>query len=60
MPDAYYRVPVMRMVLDIVVYLGMLVLFSVVILLGDDGPLTAGESALALYILVSLANRAND
>lgn len=51
-PDAYYRVPAMRMGLDFAVYLGMLILFSAVILSHDDGPLTAGEIVFAFYLLV--------
>lgn len=54
MPDAYYRVPAMRMALDVIVYLGTLAVFSAVILLHDDGPLTTGEIVFALHILVGL------
>ncbi|CAM9247314.1 unnamed protein product [Scytosiphon promiscuus] len=52
MPDAYYMVPAMRMGLDFAVYLGMLALFSVVILSHDDGPLTTEEILFAVYLLV--------
>ncbi|CAM9407845.1 unnamed protein product [Scytosiphon promiscuus] len=51
MPDAYYMVPAMRMGLDFAVYLGMLALFSVVILSHDDGPLTTGEILFVVYLL---------
>lgn len=53
MPDQYYRVPAMRMMLDLVVYLIMLVVFSVVVLFHEDGPLTPGEIIFAFYLLVS-------
>lgn len=53
MPDQYYRVPAMRMVLDLAVYLGMLAVFSTVVLFHEDGPLTSGEIAFAFYLLVS-------
>lgn len=52
-PEAYYRVPAMRMVMDVIVHLGMLAVFCSLILLHDDGPLTAGEISFAIYILVS-------
>lgn len=53
MPDQYYKVPAMRMVLDLAVYLGMLAVFSAVVLFHEDGPLTSGELAFAFYLLVS-------
>ena len=56
-PDAYYRVPDVRMVLDVAVYLGMLVVFSAAILFHDDGPLTAGEVMFAFYVLVCVTRR---
>lgn len=52
-PDAYFRVPVMRMVLDFTVYLGMLAVFSAVVLQHDDGTLRAEEIVFAIYVLVS-------
>ncbi|CBJ29682.1 Ankyrin Repeat Transient Receptor Potential Channel [Ectocarpus siliculosus] len=54
MPDQYYRVPAMRMLLDLAVYLGMLVFFSTVVLFHEDGPLTPGEAAFAFYILAGI------
>lgn len=53
MPDQYYRVPAMRMVLDLAVYLGMLAVFSTVVLFHEDGPLTYGEMAFTFYLLAS-------
>lgn len=53
MPDPYYRVPAMRMLLDLAVYLGMLAVFSTVVLFHEDGPLTSGEIAFAFYLLAS-------
>lgn len=57
MPDQYYRVPAMRMVLDLAVYLGMLAVFSTVVLFHEDGPLTSGEIAFSFYLLVSEQHR---
>ncbi|CAM9163107.1 unnamed protein product [Ectocarpus fasciculatus] len=54
MPDQYYRVPAMRMLLDLAVYLGMLVFFSTVVLFHEDGPLTPGEAAFAFYVLAGV------
>lgn len=53
MPDQYYRVPAMRMVLDLAVYLGMLAVFSTAVLFHEDGPLTPGEVAFSFYLLAS-------
>lgn len=52
MPDQYYRVPAMRMMLDLAVYLIMLAVFSTVVLFHEDGPLTPGEIVFAFYLLV--------
>lgn len=52
-PDAYFKVVAMRMMLDVVVYLGMLAVFSAAVLLHDDGPLTAGEILFVFYVLAS-------
>lgn len=53
LPDQYYRVPAMRMILDLAVYLSMLVFFSALVLFHEDGPLTPGEIVFAFYLLVS-------
>ena len=55
-PYIYYEVPVMRMVLDFVVFLYMLAVFSTVVLLHEDGPVSTGESIFVLYIAVSGEN----
>lgn len=52
-PDIYYRVPAMRMVVDFVVYVGMLAVFTMFALFHNDGALTPGEVFFAFYILVS-------
>lgn len=54
-PSSYYEVPVLRMVLNFVVYLLMLVLFSTRVLIQDYSDWNRGEFALALYIVVSAA-----
>lgn len=56
MPDQYFRVPAMRMILDLAVYLGMLAVFSTVVLFHEDGPLTSGEIAFTFYLLVRWRN----
>eukprot|EP00903_Cladosiphon_okamuranus_P019127 g17596.t4 len=50
MPDAYYRVPAVRMTLDVIVYLGVLGLFCSVVVFDGGGPRTAGEILLAVYV----------
>lgn len=52
-PNSFYRVPVMRMMLDLVVYLAVLAVFSTFVLFHDDGTMTRGEIAFAVHILVS-------
>ena len=52
-PDQYYRVPAMRLLLDLVMYLGMLAVFCVSVLFHSDGALTGGEMLFAFYALVS-------
>ena len=52
-PNSYYDVPAMRMVLDFAVYIIMLWAYSEWVLLHEDGPLTVGEIAFAIYSLVS-------
>lgn len=42
-PGQYYRVPMLRMVLDFVVYVVMLAVFTFYVLLDSDGELTWGE-----------------
>lgn len=52
-PNNFYMVPGMRMALDFVVYLGVLTALSYLVLLHDDGGLTQGEIAFAVYLVVS-------
>lgn len=52
MPDQYYRVPAMRMMMDLAVYLSMLAFFSALVLFHEDGPLTPGEIVFAFHLLV--------
>lgn len=50
----YYSVPVMRMVVDFLLYLAMLAVFSAFVLFHVDGALTSGEVFFAvLFVLVS-------
>lgn len=53
MPNSYYHVPVMRMVLDAMVYIAALALFTKGVLLHDEGSLTVPEVAFAVYFVVS-------
>ena len=50
---SYYRVPVMRMAMDFVVYLVMLAAYYNLVLLHEDGPVTVGEVMFTCYVLVS-------
>lgn len=52
-PGTYYEVPALRMVLDFVIYLGMLIFFSSEVLLHEDGAPAWGEYAFAVYMAVS-------
>ena len=52
MPDQYYRVPAMRLLLNLAVYVCVLAAFCRAVLFHSDGPLTGGEMAFALYVLV--------
>lgn len=66
-PRGYYHVPAMRMVLDFLVYVGMLAFFCKFVLLFEDGEsideegaiiyedvaITWGEIVFAVYVLVS-------
>ena len=66
-PRGYYQVPAMRMVLDFLVYVGMLVFFCTFVLLFEDGEsidvegaiiyedvaITWAEIVFAVYVLVS-------
>lgn len=52
MPNSYYKVPIMRMVLDLLVYLAVLVLFTKEALFHAAGPLTQGEVAYAFCLVV--------
>lgn len=53
LPNSYYRVPVMMMVLDAILYAAVVVLFTMYVLLHDEGPLTGAEIGFACYVVVS-------
>lgn len=53
LPNCYYRVPLMMMVLDFIVYVVVVVLFTKYVLLHDEGPLTEAEVAFTCYVMVS-------
>lgn len=53
-PRQYYKVPKLRMLLDLMVYLVLVVLFDIFILLHKPGSLTSAEVGLGIYIVVSL------
>lgn len=55
MPDQYYRVPAMRLLMDLVVYLGTLTVFCASVLFHSGGALTGGEILFAFYTVVSAA-----
>ncbi|CAN0005184.1 unnamed protein product [Scytosiphon promiscuus] len=56
MPNSYFHVPVMRMVLDAVVYIAALALFTKGVLLHDEGSLTVPEMFFAVYFLAAIAS----
>lgn len=54
LPNNYYRVPAVRMLWDLIVYMGVLVLFTkCVLFIEDDGPVEVGEIAFAAFVVVS-------
>ena len=54
LPNAYYKVPAVRMVFDLIVFIGSLTLFTKEVLLAKSGPIGEGEIAFAVYIVVSV------
>ena len=56
-PSSFYRVPAMRMVLDLAAYLGMLAGFVSVVLFLEDGELTRGDFAVLVYVVVSWCSK---
>lgn len=52
-PDIYYMVPAMRMLFEIISYLGFIALFSSAILPHEDGDVTKWEIVFSLFLLVS-------
>lgn len=56
MPNSYYKVPVMRMVLDLLVYLAVLVFFTKEALFHENGALTKGEIAYLFVVVVRKKN----
>ena len=59
-PNSYYEVPALRMALDFVIYIIMLWAYSEWVLLSEDGPLTTGEIAFAVYTLVRKCEKRAD
>lgn len=55
-PGSYHRVPAMRMMLDFVVFVGMLAVFTFAVLFHEDGPLTWSDLLVAGFIAVSWGN----
>lgn len=55
-PGSYYKVPAMRMALDLVVYLFMLAVFSGVAISHDNEGLLWGEYLFMAYVVVSVRN----
>lgn len=52
-PNSYYKVPVVRMALAVIVYAGMLALFTKEVVLHDDGRVGTSEIVFAVYVAVS-------
>ena len=52
-PMAFYEVPATRMVLDFIVHLFMLALYTVVVFEEQNGPICKAEIALTFHVVVS-------
>lgn len=52
LPNAYYKVPAVRMAFDFIVFVGVLVVFVCEVLLEDDGSVESGEIAFAVIVTV--------
>lgn len=52
-PRSYYKVPAMRMAMDLVVYLAILTAYTKFVLLHEDGSVKLGEGLFIFYIIVS-------
>ncbi|CAN0519505.1 unnamed protein product, partial [Ectocarpus sp. 12 AP-2014] len=57
-PNNYYRIPAVRMVLDVVVYLLVIIALSVLVFFRDSGSLTRGEGIAAAAFITNLAGSA--
>ncbi|CAM9810440.1 unnamed protein product [Scytosiphon promiscuus] len=53
-PSTYFEIPAMRMMLDFVVYLAMLVFFSVLVLFHEETALTRGEMAFSIHVVAGV------
>lgn len=51
-PNSFYRVLTTRMLLDLVVYLAMLAVFSTLVLFHDIGTMTWGGNVFAIHVFV--------
>lgn len=51
--NSYYKTPVMRMVFDLIVYVGVLALFTINVLCHDEGSIKGGEIAFVVWVVVS-------
>ncbi|CAM9154443.1 unnamed protein product, partial [Hapterophycus canaliculatus] len=56
MPNSYYKVPAMRMVLDAMVYVAAVALFTKGVLLHDEGSVTGAEVAFAVFFVAAIAS----
>lgn len=52
-PVVFYKVPAIRMSLDLIVHLFMLAVYTVVVLEDDDGTVSKTEIALTFHVMVS-------
>lgn len=51
--NSYYKTPVVRMVFDVIVYVGVLALFTSKVLCHDEGSLKGSEVAFVVWVVVS-------
>eukprot|EP00903_Cladosiphon_okamuranus_P009455 g9014.t1 len=55
-PEAYYKVPAVRMALSFYVHLVMLALYTTVVLEDDDGELSNTEIVLTFYVMAEIVS----
>ncbi|CAN0367729.1 unnamed protein product [Ectocarpus fasciculatus] len=60
LPNSYYKIPLMRMALDAMIFIAALAFFTSWVLLFDKGTLTIPEMAFAIYVMASIMPEATE